>query len=73
MQSRRMSLIESLTQTVIGYLLAVVTQIIILPWFGLDLAVSQSFVMAAIFTGISLCRSYAIRRVFNGTRRLRTH
>ena len=34
-QSRRMSLIEAVTNVAVGYVLAVTTQIVVFPWFGL--------------------------------------
>lgn len=34
-QSRRMALIEATTNVVLGYVLAVTTQIMVFPWFGL--------------------------------------
>jgi hypothetical protein len=35
-QSRHMSLIEAVTNVVVGYVLAVATQIVVFPWFGLQ-------------------------------------
>ena len=35
-QSRLMSLVEAVTNVAVGYGLAVVTQIIVFPWFGLE-------------------------------------
>lgn len=34
-QSRGMSLIEAITNVAVGYALAVVTQVLVFPWFGL--------------------------------------
>ena len=34
-QSRLMSLAESVTNVVIGYVLAIATQIVVFPWFGI--------------------------------------
>ena len=36
MQSRRQSLIEAITNVVVGYALAVLTQIVVFPWFEPD-------------------------------------
>lgn len=63
-QSRRMSLVEAVTSTAIGYGVAVGTQLVIFPWFGLPARLSDSLVMGAIFTGVSVVRSYAVRRLF---------
>jgi len=64
MQSRRMSLIEAVTNVALGYVLAVVTQIIVFPWFGLHTTLGDNLALGAVFVGISLLRSYALRRLF---------
>lgn len=63
-QSRRMSLIEAVTNVALGYVLAVATQILVLPWFGLHASLGDNLVLGAVFTAISLVRSYALRRFF---------
>ena len=42
MQSRWMSLIEAVTNIVVGYGLAVLTQIIVFPLFGLHASLSEN-------------------------------
>ena len=63
-QSRRMSLIEAITNVVLGYVLAVATQIVVFPWFGLYPSLGDNLALGAVFVGISLLRSYALRRIF---------
>jgi hypothetical protein len=63
-QSRRMSLIEAITNVVLGYVLAVATQIMVFPWFGLHPSLGENMALGAVFVGISLLRSYALRRIF---------
>jgi hypothetical protein len=63
-QSRRMSLIEAITNVTVGYAVAVATQIVVFPWFGLHPTIGENIAIAALFTGISLLRSYALRRLF---------
>ena len=63
-QSRRMSLIEAVTNVALGYVLAVATQILVFPWFGLHASLGDNLVLGAVFTAISLVRSYALRRFF---------
>jgi membrane protein implicated in regulation of membrane protease activity len=65
MQSRRSSLIESATNTAIGYLVAVGAQAAIFPAFGITASAGQHAGIAAAFTAVSLVRSYVLRRVFN--------
>jgi hypothetical protein len=64
MQSRRQSLIEAITNVVVGYALAVLTQIVVFPWFGLKVSLNDNLAIGAIFVIISLLRSYALRRLF---------
>jgi hypothetical protein len=63
-QSRRMSLIEAVTNVAVGYGLAVTTQIVVFPWFGLHPSIRENLAISALFTGISLLRSFALRRLF---------
>ena len=63
-QSRRMSLIEAATNVAVVYILAVATQIVVLPWFGLHPSLGENLAIGAVFVSISLLRSYALRRLF---------
>lgn len=64
-QSRRQSAVESVANVAIGYGVAVASQIIILPMFGVHLPLADNLAIGAWFTAISLVRSYAVRRLFN--------
>lgn len=63
-----MSLVESLANVAVGYGVAVVTQILIFPIFGLHTTLAQNLMMGAIFTVVSIGRSYALRRLFEEIR-----
>lgn len=65
MQSRLMSATEAGTNVAIGYLVSVAANIIVLPAFGYDVTIADSFAIGLAFTAISLARSYILRRVFN--------
>lgn len=65
MQSRWMSLVEAVTNILVGYGLAILTQIIVFPMFGLYVSLGENLLIGATFTGVSLVRSYILRRVFN--------
>lgn len=67
-QSRLMSLVESVANVIVGYGVAVVTQILIFPIFGLHTTLAQNLKMGAIFTIVSIVRSFALRRVFEAIR-----
>lgn len=64
-QSRSMSLIEATTNVFVGYVLAVAGQLVVFPVVGLDATFRQSLQIGALFTGLSLVRSYASRRLFD--------
>lgn len=68
-QSRRMSLIEAVTNVAVGYVLAVVTQVMVFPWFGLHPNLGENLALGGIFTAISLIRGYALRRLFEARSR----
>ena len=65
MQSKKQSLIESLTSTTIGIIIGVVLNLTILPIFGYPVSWSDSLWISVIFTIVSIIRSYVIRRFFN--------
>lgn len=64
-QSRRMSAVEAVTNVIVGYFVAVATQIAVFPLFGIHAALSDNLAIGALFTLVSLARSYALRRLFN--------
>lgn len=66
MQSRWLSFVEAVTNIVVGYGLAVLTQIIVFPLFGMHASLSENLLIGCFFVGVSLIRSFAIRRLFNG-------
>jgi uncharacterized protein (DUF2062 family) len=63
-QSRIMSLVESISNVAVGYGVAVGTQILIFPAFGLNTTLAQNLTLGGVFTIVSLARSYALRRLF---------
>lgn len=67
-QSRRMSLVEALTNVAVGYGVAVATQIAVFPLFGLRATLSDNLIMGAVFTVVSIIRSYSLRRLFEAVR-----
>ena len=67
-QSRLMSLVESVANVIVGYGVAVVTQILIFPVFGLQTTLGQNLAMGGVFTIVSLARSFLLRRLFEAVR-----
>ncbi len=67
-QSRTMSFVEAVTNVIVGYGVAVATQILIFPMFGLHATLAQNLKIGAVFTVVSIARSYALRRLFEAAR-----
>jgi hypothetical protein len=63
-QSRSTSLLEAVLNVSVGYLLAVLTQWVAYPLFGIQTPLTTDLAIAAIFTAVSLVRSYLLRRAF---------
>lgn len=64
-QSKKASLAETVSSTIIGYVVALLAQTIILPAFGLEVSTASHFGIAAAFTVVSIIRGYCVRRLFN--------
>jgi hypothetical protein len=65
MQSRRGSLIESLSNVFVGLLISFFLNAAIFPIFGWTITLSQNVSIATIYTIVSIVRSYFMRRFFN--------
>jgi hypothetical protein len=67
-QTRRNSLKESVISVAIGFGIALVAQILILPHYGATLPFKSNFEITLLFTIISIIRQYFVRRWFTGRR-----
>ncbi len=67
-QSRLMSLVESVANVIVGYGIAVATQLLVFPWFGLPARLNDALAIGAIFTVVSILRSFLLRRLFEAIR-----
>ena len=67
-QSRKHSLLESCCNVGIGYGVALASQLVIFPWFGIHVPLRDNLAIGAWFTVVSLVRGYMVRRWFNGRR-----
>ena len=65
MQTRRGSLIEAVINVLIGFWINFAANIVIFPLFGWHVSIADNFKVGFIYTGISIARSYCIRRWFN--------
>ncbi|MDZ4087161.1 MAG: hypothetical protein U1E69_10210 [Tabrizicola sp.] len=67
-QSRSASFFETLTSTVLGFILSVAVQRSLFPAMGHDFGLAENPVVASVFTAVSILRGYTVRRVFNALR-----
>lgn len=68
-QSRIMSFLEAAANVVVGYILAIATQIVVFPWFGIETGLAEHLTIGLVFLGVSLARGYLLRRLFERWRR----
>lgn len=67
-QSHLMSAIESATNVAVGFFVALLAQILVFPIFGIYVPMQDNILIGAIFTAVSLIRSYILRRLFEAIR-----
>ncbi len=65
MQSKLESLSEAVLNTFIGFVIAFISQLVFFPIVGIDVSLSQNFILTVLFTLVSIIRTYIIRRYFN--------
>lgn len=63
-----MSLVEAVANVVVGFCLAVATQVMVFPILGLQASLGQNVRLALVFTALSIARSFLLRRVFEAWR-----
>ena len=64
-QTRKHSLWEALTNILVGYSVNFAANLVIFPLMGWPLSVGQNLTIGVFYTGVSLARSYVLRRVYN--------
>ena len=64
-QSRTMSAVESVANVLIGYGIALTTQVVVFGLLEIPVSLEQNLWIGGIFTAVSLVRSYVVRRLFN--------
>ena len=64
-----MSLIEAITNVVVGYVIALLTQILVFPLFALEVSLGENLAIGGLFTLASIARSYTLRRAFEAIRK----
>jgi uncharacterized membrane protein len=63
-QSRTMSVVETVVQNVVGFVIAMAVQALVLPFWGFHPTLAENFWITFIFMAISVIRSYIFRRLF---------
>lgn len=67
-QTKLGSITEAAANIAVGFSITWCANLQVLPLFGFNVSGGQAFHIGLIFTGISLARSYILRRWFNGLR-----
>jgi hypothetical protein len=67
-QTKTGSFVEAWANIAVGFSINYFANLAVLPMFGFAIKPMQAFWIGVIFTGISLVRSYVLRRWFNGLR-----
>lgn len=65
-QTKLGSFAESWANIVVGFTINFFANMLIFPLFGMHISYGSNFLLGLIYTGISLARSYVLRRYFNG-------
>jgi hypothetical protein len=64
-QTRLQSLVESVINVGLGFIVSLIVQLITFPMFGIHLSIGGNLAVISIFTATSVIRSYVVRRYFN--------
>jgi hypothetical protein len=67
MQTKKNSLIESITNTISGFVISLLIQLLIYPIMGIPVNFHQNIIITCVFTAASILRGYLVRRIFNST------
>lgn len=65
-QSKKGSAAEAVINVAVGFGIALLSQIVIFPLYDIHVSLKTDLMITLWFTGISLVRSYCLRRWFNG-------
>ena len=64
-QTKKLSFMESLTQTIIGLVTSFLIQIVIYPTLNIEVSLNQNIIITLVFFVASIVRGYIVRRLFN--------
>ena len=63
-----MSMVEAAANVVIGYGIAVATQVVVFPIFDIHITLADDLAIGLVFAVVSLARGFMLRRVFERLR-----
>jgi hypothetical protein len=61
-------MVEAAANVVIGYGIAVATQVVVFPIFGIHITLADDLAIGLVFAVVSLARGFMLRRVFERLR-----
>ena len=64
-QSKKLSLIEAISSTIIGLMTSFLIQIVIYPLLNIPVSIGQNIIITFVFFVASILRGYFVRRLFN--------
>jgi hypothetical protein len=64
-QSKKLSLIETTTNIIVGLITSFLIQLIIYPLLNIPVTINQNIIITIVFFIVSFIRGYVIRRIFN--------
>jgi len=64
-QSKTESIIEAITQTIVGLGISFIIQLILYPFLDIPVTLEQNAIITSVFFTASIIRGYVIRRIFN--------
>jgi len=67
-QTKRQSVIESITQTIIGMIVSLCIQLVIYDVLNIKVTFTQNLIITFVFFIASIVRGYIIRRIFNNNK-----
>ena len=65
MQTKKLSIIEAVSNTVIGLLTSFCIQLLIYPFLNIEVSINQNIFITFVFFIVSILRGYIVRRLFN--------
>ena len=65
MQTKKQSIIEAVSGTVIGLVTSFLIQIVIYPILDIPVSIGQNVIITLVFFVASIVRGYLVRRLFN--------